>query len=224
MPLSHEPAGHTAEQHYAALEHVRGHASACRMDLPADLAGKRVLDLWCRTGKGAFKLADHVGAGGLVVGVDPSAAHVAAAVAALPSNPARTGCGQARLVFAQACPEDLRAAGLEDASFDVAYVNSAVNLAFDLDACLREAARVLVPGGYAHIAGVFAETPRDTNERAAAAAAGDVFGAAWSLGELEERAGAAGFARCTVTAQAEVAPGGAACGERFFEAIVRLER
>ena len=44
----------------------------CVMVLPDDLAGKRVLDIECRKGLGAFKIADRVGEGGFVVGTDSS--------------------------------------------------------------------------------------------------------------------------------------------------------
>lgn len=48
-----------------------------------------------------------------------------------------------RLAFARGCFEGLRAAGVEDASFDVVIVNSVLNLAWDLEGALRETARVL---------------------------------------------------------------------------------
>ena len=49
------------EAHYAALSREGGHSARCDMPLPEGLLGKRVLDLGCRGGKGAFKIADAVG-------------------------------------------------------------------------------------------------------------------------------------------------------------------
>ncbi|MFQ9178494.1 MAG: methyltransferase domain-containing protein [Eggerthella lenta] len=65
-----------AEAHYAEMPRD-GYSGRCEMLLPEDLRGMRVLDLGCRNGKGACKLADRVGPDGFVLGVDPSAACVA---------------------------------------------------------------------------------------------------------------------------------------------------
>ena len=62
-----------AEAHYAEMPRD-GYSGRCEMLLPEDLRGMRVLDLGCRNGKGACKLADRVGPDGFVLGVDPSAA------------------------------------------------------------------------------------------------------------------------------------------------------
>ena len=69
-----------AEAHYAEMPRD-GYSGRCEMLLPEDLRGMRVLDLGCRNGKGAYKLADRVGPDGFVLGVDPSAACVARAEA-----------------------------------------------------------------------------------------------------------------------------------------------
>ena len=54
-----------AEAHYAELSRD-GYSGRCEMFLPEDLRGMRVLDLGCRNGKGACKLADRVGPDGFV--------------------------------------------------------------------------------------------------------------------------------------------------------------
>ena len=69
-----------AAAHYAEMPRD-GYSGRCEMLLPEDLRGMRVLDLGCRNGKGACKLADRVGPDGFVLGVDPSAACVARAEA-----------------------------------------------------------------------------------------------------------------------------------------------
>ena len=51
------------------------------MSIPADIEGKRVLDVCCRKGKGAFALADAVGPSGYVIGVDVDQAGVIAGYA-----------------------------------------------------------------------------------------------------------------------------------------------
>ena len=131
-----------------------------------------------------------------------------------------------RLSFAVAPFEDLRGAGVEDGSVDVAYANSALNLAWDLDAALREIVRVLAPGGCLHCAGVFAEEPLSDEEARAFAAAGNAFGAADSLAGFETAALAAGFNRCEVGEPSPVEPecddaAPALAGRRFVAAVVR---
>ena len=135
-----------AEAHYAELSRD-GYSGRCEMFLPEDLRGMRVLDLGCRNGKGACKLADRVGPDGFVLGIDPSAACVARAEATAAAARAEGAAWAGRLAFARGCFEGLRAAGVEDASFDVVIVNSVLNLAWDLKEALRETARAIAPGG-----------------------------------------------------------------------------
>ena len=101
-----------AEAHYAEMPRD-GYSGRCEMLLPEDLRGMRVLDLGCRNGKGACKLADRVGPDGFVLGVDPSAACVARAEATAAAACAEGAAWAERLAFARGCFEDLRAAGVE---------------------------------------------------------------------------------------------------------------
>ena len=98
-----------AEAHYAELSRD-GYSGRCEMFLPEDLRGMRVLDLGCRNGKGACKLADRVGPDGFVLGVDPSAACVARAEASAAKRRAEGAAWAGRLAFARGCFEGLRAA------------------------------------------------------------------------------------------------------------------
>ena len=187
-----------AEAHYAEMPRD-GYSGRCEMLLPEDLRGMRVLDLGCRNGKGAYKLADRVGPDGFVLGVDPSAACVA------------------------------RAAGVEDASFDVVIVNSVLNLAWDLEGALRETARVLAPDGFLYHAGVFADEPLPTAAMQAFACAGNVFGAARSQAEFARIAvDRAGFSLCSFERERPVEPDGTDIAEeligRSFTAAVACAR
>lgn len=216
------------DRFYEAMPREGHYVGRCEMLLPADLAGRRVLDLGCRRGKGACKIADSVGPEGAVLGVDPSAACIEAARAYVAEHAVRRArvAGAIDPTFACAPFEDLRKAGAQDASFDLVFANSVLNLAWDRDAALREIVRVLAPGGVLHHAGVFADEPLPEEEARAFAAEGNVFGAASSLAAFEAAALRAGFARCEARAASPVAPDGAdadpaLAGRRFAAVVVQ---
>ena len=178
-----------ALSYYAALSPAAGFQGRCAMSIPADIEGKRVLDVCCRKGKGAFALADAVGPSGFVVGVDPDTDNVAAACAAAPKNHWAGSSWEHHLRFSPAIPESLSQACIEDASFDQVYINSVVNLAWSLPAALAEFARVLAPGGRLWVAqGVFAEDGSDAQGGIVGeSGAIDVFSQARSCDAFERR-------------------------------------
>jgi len=97
--------------------------------------GDRVLDVATGTGKLALGAARVVGAGGEVVGVDASARMLARARAR------RAG---ARVRWMEA---DAMAMPVDDRYFDVVTVGFGLRNLPDIDAAVREMARVLRPGG-----------------------------------------------------------------------------
>ncbi len=180
----------------------------CAMVLPGDgeLAGKRVLDLACRNGLGAFKIADRVGPSGFVVGVDPSAERIARARKAAPDQHWAGADWRRYLDFECADLADLRAAGVEDRSFDVVVVNSVLNVVPDRRAALREAARVLAPGGYLFYDAVLAAEPVPAAVRKRLAGTGNAFAEAPTWEELAAELAEAGFARWEVGRREPLAP------------------
>jgi SAM-dependent methyltransferase len=101
-------------------------------DLPARVAGARVVDLGCGTGRVGAWLAAH----GVreVVGVDLSEAMLAGA--------------RARDVYAATSCASILATGLPSASFDGAVSNMVVDHVADLDGFFAEAHRLVRPGGW----------------------------------------------------------------------------
>ena len=131
----------------------------CVMVLPDDLAGKRVLDIECRKGLGAFKIADRVGEGGFVVGTDSSTEKIEVAEELAPQQHWAGDAWQQHMRLVQADPTDLLAAGIDDASIDVVVVNSVLNFAPNRLKAFSEIARVLAPGGYLYHDAVLALQP-----------------------------------------------------------------
>lgn len=188
--MSERIAGSSAPalSYYASLAPAAGFQGRCAMSIPRDIEGKRVLDVCCRKGKGAFALADAAGRSGFVVGVDPDADNVAAACAAAPKNHWAGSSWGRHLRFTQAIPENLSAAGIGDAVFDLVYINSVLNLAWSVPASLAEFARVLGPGGRLWVAlGVFVEDGSDAQgERMAIEGGADAPGGSMALGSDED--------------------------------------
>lgn len=179
--------------YYAALAPAAGFQGRCAMSIPTGIEGKRVLDVCCRKGKGAFALADAVGPSGFVVGVDPYADNIAAACAAAPKNHWAGSSWEHHLRFSPAIPESLSQACIEDASFDLVYINSVLNLAWSLPVALAEFARVLAPGGRLWVAqGVFAEDGSD--------AQGDIVGESSSIDVFSQARSCASFERMCLEA------------------------
>ena len=102
--------------------------------------GQRLLDLGCGPGTITADLAERV-APGAVVGVDPSAEVIERARVNVAE---RTGGVPAGLRFEVG---DGYRLGFEDASFDVVHAHQVLQHLTDPVAALREARRVLVPGG-----------------------------------------------------------------------------
>lgn len=100
-------------------------------------AGERVLDLACGTGAVARVAAERVGASGSVTGLDLNAGMIALAR----SLPAPNG---AAITWIDRSAQDT---GLPEASFDAVLCQQGLQFFPDKPAALREARRVLAPGG-----------------------------------------------------------------------------
>jgi arsenite methyltransferase len=100
--------------------------------------GEQVLDIGSGPGLLACEIAEAVGPGGSVHGIDPSESMLAI------SARRRPGQGSAPVEFR---PGDAGALGFPDASFDAAVSTQVYEYVDDMPAALAEAHRVLRPGG-----------------------------------------------------------------------------
>jgi SAM-dependent methyltransferase len=101
-------------------------------------AGEAVLDLGSGGGLDCFLAAKRVGAGGSVVGLDMSGDMI---------QLARRNAGRIGIDNVQFRLGEMEEMPFADGSFDVIISNCVINLSPDKDAVLREAHRVLKPGG-----------------------------------------------------------------------------
>ncbi len=127
----------------------------CGSPIPAAVEGSTVLDLGCGTGRDAYLVSRLVGAQGRVIGIDMTPQQLA--IARRNQAAHRDASGLDNLDFRDARIEDLRAAGIADASIDVVISNCVVNLSSDKRRVLSEIFRVLKPGGELLFSDVFAD-------------------------------------------------------------------
>lgn len=160
--------------------------------------GDVVLDLGSGGGIDVLLSARRVGATGFAYGVDMTPEMLDLARA----NAARAGA--TNVEFREGSIEDLPFA---DAEIDVIISNCVINLSVDKPAVLREAFRVLRPGGRFGVSDVVAEDHLSLADRAERGSYVGCIAGALSRAEYLDLLAAAGFADASVTFTHEVADG-----------------
>lgn len=130
----------------------------CGAPLPMGIEGLRVLDLGSGSGRDCYAAAALVGERGSVVGVDMTDEQLSVAREHAESYCTGTlGYSKPNMTFVKGYMEDLSSAGIGDESVDMVISNCVVNLSPDKRAVLREAFRVLAPGGEFYFSDVYAD-------------------------------------------------------------------
>ncbi|MBA4143912.1 MAG: methyltransferase domain-containing protein [Nitrosospira sp.] len=129
----------------------------CGLVLPEVLAGLTVLDLGCGAGRDVYVLSKLVGKTGRVIGVDMTEEQLAVARRHEEYHRRVFGYAESNVCFLHGYIERLAELQLPDASVDVIVSNCVLNLAPDKAAVLREAWRVLKPGGELYFSDIYTD-------------------------------------------------------------------
>lgn len=129
----------------------------CGLAVPSKLEGLKVLDLGSGSGRDCYLLAQLVGERGAVVGVDMTDEQLAVANKYIDHHAEVFGYASSNVSFLKGNIEELEKLELEEASFDLIISNCVINLATDKEKVLRDAYRLLKPGGEMYFSDVYSD-------------------------------------------------------------------
>lgn len=129
----------------------------CGLVAPQALNGARILDLGSGSGRDCYVLAQLVGEDGQVVGVDMTDEQLAVAERHVEYHREAFGYARSNVRFKKGYIERLDELDLPDNHFDVIVSNCVINLSPDKEAVLRQAYRLLKPGGEVYFSDVYAD-------------------------------------------------------------------
>ncbi|MEN8180781.1 MAG: methyltransferase domain-containing protein [Pseudomonadota bacterium] len=129
----------------------------CGLVSPQLLEGMRILDLGSGSGRDCYALAQMVGEQGYVLGVDMTDEQLDVAKRHVDWHREKFGYAQSNVEFRKGYIERLDELGLQDESFDIIVSNCVINLSPDKEAVLKEAYRLLKPGGELYFSDVYSD-------------------------------------------------------------------
>ncbi|WP_163830943.1 methyltransferase domain-containing protein [Spartinivicinus ruber] len=129
----------------------------CGLVAPEALAGCKILDLGCGSGRDCYVLAQLVGEAGHVTGVDMTEEQLAIATQYQDYHQQQFGYNANNVVFYKGYIENLADLDFAENSFDVIVSNCVINLSPDKESVLKQAYRLLKPGGEIYFADVYSD-------------------------------------------------------------------
>jgi SAM-dependent methyltransferase len=185
-----EKLGYTPEELAAAADADLGLGCGNPLAIAGIRAGEVVVDLGSGAGFDCLLAARQLAGTGRIIGVDMTPAMVAKARA----NAAKSGLTNVEFRLGE-----IEALPVADATADLVISNCVINLSPEKPRVLREAFRVLKPGGRLAIADIVATRPLPDAMRAKLAAIGACVGGAALVSDLQSMLAAAGFVRIAIT-------------------------
>lgn len=129
----------------------------CGLVRPQLLQGLQILDLGSGSGRDCYLLSALVGEKGSVLGVDMTDEQLDVANKHIDFHTKEFGYSQANVSFKKAYIERLDELNLADNSFDLIVSNCVINLSPDKQAVLKQAHRLLKPGGELYFSDVYCD-------------------------------------------------------------------
>ena len=184
-----ERLGYSAKELAAAADGDLGLGCGNPLAIASIRPGETVLDLGSGAGFDCLLAARQLAGTGRVIGVDMTPAMVSKARA----NAAKSGFGNLEFRLGE-----IEALPVADASVDLIISNCVINLSPEKPRVMREAFRVLKPGGRLAIADVVATSPLPPEMQSKLAAIGACIGGATLVDDLRAMLADAGFTRVDV--------------------------
>ncbi|MCF7982732.1 MAG: methyltransferase domain-containing protein [Pseudomonadales bacterium] len=138
-------------------EEVLNRYYGCGLVAPEQLKGLRILDLGSGSGRDCYALSALVGEEGYVVGVDMTDAQLEVANRHIDYHRMQFGYAKSNVEFHKGYIEKLDELGFADDSFDIIVSNCVINLSPDKEAVLKQAYRLLKPGGEMYFSDVYSD-------------------------------------------------------------------
>lgn len=129
----------------------------CGLVVPEQMAGLKILDLGCGAGRDVYALSAMVGEDGLVVGLDMTDEQLQVARQYQDYHADAFGYKQSNVQFIQGDIDRLDELPFEDNYFDLIVSNCVINLVQDKANVLKQAFRLLKPGGEMYFSDVYCD-------------------------------------------------------------------
>lgn len=199
----------------------------CGLIAPDALNGMRILDLGCGAGRDVYALSALVGESGAVIGVDMTDEQLAVANRHRDYHADKFGFRQSNVTFLKGYIEKLDELDLPDNSIDIIVSNCVINLSPDKAAVLREAHRLLKPGGELYFSDVYSDKRVPADLAADPVLYGECLGGALYWNDFQNLAKRCGFADPRLVEDRPISISNPVIEEkighiRFFSATYRL--